>query len=108
MTFMKKDVNLGLLVLIIASVLLFSGFSVYYQTAFKDVSLEYQEKLGQLSDVTKQLSSKRQELNETYSQRLKKEQGPSALPVTPGFHSWRSVLTSSRAIDRVMCKGDLL
>ena len=79
MTFMKKDVNLGLLVLIIASVLLFSGFSVYYQTAFKDVSLEYQEKLGQLSEVTEQLSSKRQELNETYSMRVKAEQDKQTL-----------------------------
>ena len=81
MTFMKKDVNLGLLVLIIASILLFSGFSVYYQSAFKDVSLEYKEKLGQLSDVTKQLSSKRQELNETYSLRVKAEQDRQTLDV---------------------------
>ena len=73
MTFMKKDVNFGLLVLIIVSILLFSGFSVYYQTTFKDVSLEYGEKLEQLSDVTNQLSSKRQELNETYTLRIKAE-----------------------------------
>jgi septal ring factor EnvC (AmiA/AmiB activator) len=74
MAFMKKDVNLGLLVLIIASIILFSGFTVYYQTAFKDVSLEYQTKLEQLSQVTKELSTKRQELNETYSMRVKAEQ----------------------------------
>ena len=79
MSFMKKDVNFGLLVLIIASILLFSGFSVYYQTTFKDVSLEYREKLEQLSDVTNQLSSKRQELNETYNLRIKAETDRNAL-----------------------------
>ena len=74
MAFMKKDVNLGLLVLIVASIILFSGFSVYYQTTFKDVSIEYQTKLDQLSQVTNELSSKRQELNETYSLRIKAEE----------------------------------
>ncbi len=79
MAFMKRDVNLGLLVLIVASILLFSGFSVYYQTTFKDVSLEYQEKLEQLSQVTTELSDKRQELNETYSLRVKAEQDKQTL-----------------------------
>ena len=74
MAFMKKDVNFGLLILIVVSILLFSGFSVYYQTTFKDVSLEYQQKLEQLSQVTKELGTKRQELNETYSQKIKAEQ----------------------------------
>ena len=74
MTFMKRDVNIGLLVLIIASIILFSGFSVYYQTTFKDVSLDYQSKLEQLSKVTKELGAKRQELNETYSLRVKAEE----------------------------------
>jgi len=79
MAFMKKDVNLGLLVLIIVSIILFSGFTVYYQTAFRDISLEYETKLGQLNDVTKQLTEKRQELNETYSLRLKVEQDKKTL-----------------------------
>jgi chromosome segregation ATPase len=81
MAFMKKDVNLGLLILIVVSLLLFGGFSVYYQTTFKDVSLECKEQVEQLSDVTKQLSSKRQELNETYSLRVKAEQDKQTLDV---------------------------
>ncbi|MAH01760.1 hypothetical protein CMO87_00815 [Candidatus Woesearchaeota archaeon] len=76
---MKRDVNLGLLILIIVSIVLFSGFSVYYETSFKDVSLEYQEKLEQLSQVTKELVTKRQELNETYSLRVKAEQDKQTL-----------------------------
>ncbi|MFH0868065.1 MAG: hypothetical protein V1831_02025 [Candidatus Woesearchaeota archaeon] len=79
MTFMKKDVNIGLLVLIIASILLFSAFSAYYQTTFKGVSLEYQEKLGQLSKVTTELTVQKQALNETYSLRVKAEQDKNVL-----------------------------
>ena len=78
---MKRDVNLGLLILIIVSIVLFTGFSVYYQTTFQDVSLEYQEKLDQLGQVTQELSSKRIELNETYSLRVKAEQDRQALDV---------------------------
>jgi len=79
MAFMKRDVNLGLLILIVVSIVLFSGFSVYYQTTFKDVSLEYQNKLNQLGQVTKELSSKRLELNETYSLRVKAEEDKKVL-----------------------------
>ena len=76
---MKRDVNLGLLLLIIVSIVLFAGFSVYYHSSFKDVSLEYQTKLEELEKVTGELGVKRQELNETYSLRLKAEQDRSAL-----------------------------
>jgi len=79
MAFMKRDVNIVLLLLIIISIILFSGFSVYYQTTFRDVSLEYQNKLEQLSDVTSELSVRKQELNETYSQRIKAERDREAL-----------------------------
>ena len=74
MAFMKKDVNMGLLLLIIASIVLFSAFSVYYQTTFKDISLEYKTKLEQLSKVTQDLAVQRQALNETYSLKIKAEQ----------------------------------
>ena len=79
MAFMKKDVNLGLLVLIIASIILFSGFTVYYQTTFKDVSLEYQTKMKELEQVTLDLATQKQALNETYSLRIKAEQDKETL-----------------------------
>lgn len=81
MAFMKRDVNIGLLILIIASILVFSGFTVYYQTTFKDVSLEYQSKLEQLGKVTQELSSKRLELNETYSLKKRAEEDRKTLDV---------------------------
>ncbi len=79
MAFMKKDVNVVLLVLIVASILIFSGFTVYYQTTFKDVSLEYKNKLEQLQKVTSDLSTQKQQLNETYALRVKAEQDKKAL-----------------------------
>ena len=79
MAFMKKDVNLGLLVLIVAAVIVFSGFTVYYQTSFRDVSLDYKTKLGQLQQVTKELTTQKKELNETYSSKVKAEQDRKAL-----------------------------
>src|SRR3989338_3190756 len=74
MSFMKKDVNLGLLVLIVASIILFTGFSVYYQSTFRDISMDYKNKLNNLSKVTQELGIQKQKLNETYSMRVKAEQ----------------------------------
>lgn len=81
MAFMKRDVNIGLLVLIIAAVIIFSSFSVYYQYTFKNVSLDYQNKLEQLGQVTTELSKQKQELNQTYSLRVKAEQDKNTLDV---------------------------
>ena len=81
MAFMRRDVNIGLLILIIASILLFSGFSVYYQTTFKNVSLEYQNKLSQLGTVTQDLAVQKERLNETYSLRIKAEEDRKSLDV---------------------------
>jgi len=76
---MRRDVNILLLLLIVVSALAFTGFSVYYQTTFKNVSQEYQNKLEQLTSVTDELTTQRQKLNETYSLRVKAEQDRSAL-----------------------------
>ena len=79
MAFMKKDVNVVLLVLIVIAILVFSGFTVYYQTTFQDVSLEYKNKLEQLQKVTSDLSTQKQQLNETYTLRVKAEKDKKAL-----------------------------
>ena len=65
MAFMRRDVNLGLLLLIVAALLMFSGFTVYYQTTFKNVSKNYETKLNELDKITKELETKRTELNQT-------------------------------------------
>lgn len=79
MAFMKRDVNLGLLLLIIATLLLFSGFTVYYQTNFKNVVTEYHTKLEQLKSVTTELGAEKTRLNETYQLRVKAEKDIKAL-----------------------------
>src|SRR3989344_9653050 len=81
MAFMKRDVNIGLLILIIAAVIVFSSFSVYYQSTFKNVSLDYLNKLEQLNRVTSELSKQKQELNQTYSLRTKAEEDKKTLDV---------------------------
>ena len=74
MAIMKRDVNLGLLLLIAAALLMFSGFTVYYQTTFKNVSKSFEIKLNELEGVSKELEAKRGQLNETSVQlQLKKQ-----------------------------------
>ena len=74
MAVMKRDVNLGLLLLIVAAIIMFSGFTVYYQTTFKNLSKTYQNELSNLQMVSKDLEAKRGQLNETSVQlQLKKQ-----------------------------------
>lgn len=74
MAVMKRDVNIGLLLLIVAALLMFSGFTVYYQTTFKNVSRSYETKLKELESVSHELESKRGQLNDTSIQlQLKKQ-----------------------------------
>jgi len=79
MAFMKRNVNLGLLVLIVASLVLFTGFAVYYQTTFKEITLEYNTKLTELQKVTSELGLQKKALNETYELKVKAERDRSAL-----------------------------
>ena len=65
MAVMKRDVNLGLLLLIVAALIMFSGFTVYYQTNFKNVTKSYETKLKELDAIGKELDSKRGQLNQT-------------------------------------------
>src|SRR3989338_5470258 len=65
MAIMRRDVNLGLLLVIVAAILMFSGFTVYYQTTFKNVSKSYDIKLKELDVISKDLESKKGQLNQT-------------------------------------------
>lgn len=79
MAFMKRNVNLGLLFLIVASLVLFTGFAVYYQTTLKSITIEYNTKLNDLQKVTKELGLQKTALNETYELKIKAERDRSAL-----------------------------
>ncbi|MBI2656064.1 hypothetical protein HYX06_06600 [Candidatus Woesearchaeota archaeon] len=74
MAVMKKDVNLGLLLLIVAALVMFSGFTVYYQTTFKNVSESFEIKLKELETVERDLQAKKGLLNETSVQLQLKSQ----------------------------------
>ena len=74
MAFMRRDVNIGLLLLIVAALVMFSGFTVYYQTTFKNLSKTYDTQLKELESISNELESKRTALNETSIQlQLKKQ-----------------------------------
>lgn len=79
MAFMKRDVNLGLVLLIIATLLLFTGFTVFYQNNFKQVISDYNDKYSQLKKVTQELENEKGRLNKTYELRVKAESDIQAL-----------------------------
>jgi len=65
MAIMKKDVNFVFFILIIATVVSFAGFTAYYQVSFRNINEEYNEKLGELNKVTKDLLEKKSTLLQT-------------------------------------------
>lgn len=79
MAVMRRDINIGLLFLIVATLIVFAGFTVYYQTTFKNVSNEYKTKLTELEKVSSDLESKKKELTETSQTLQLKESNEQAL-----------------------------
>ena len=65
MAILKRDVNFGLLLIIIATLVAFSGFSTYYQKSFRNLSERYDTKINELDNVMSNLQSHRKELNQT-------------------------------------------
>ena len=62
---MKHDVNFVFFILIIATVVSFAGFTAYYQISFRNINEEYNTKLGELNEVTKDLLGKKAALLQT-------------------------------------------
>ncbi len=74
MSFMKKNVNFGLMILIVATVLLFIGFTIYYQNTYSGLSGEYQQKIDELDKLTSSLQAEKTKLSETsYELKIKEE-----------------------------------
>lgn len=65
MSVMKHDVNFVFFILIIATVVSFAGFTAYYQISFRNINAEYNGKLAELNQVTKDLLGKKAALLET-------------------------------------------
>ena len=64
MKFLKADINLGLLALILAILIVFVSFNVYYQNKIKDMQKDYDKKIGNLNAIEEKLLSKEKKLNE--------------------------------------------
>jgi chromosome segregation ATPase len=64
-SFMKNNLNFGLLILILAIVLSFVAATVYYQTTFRTLNIDSKTKLSELQKVTSTLLEKKAELAET-------------------------------------------
>ncbi len=74
MAFMKKNVNFGLMLIIIAILVGFTGFSIYYQNNYLKLSKDYKGKVGELNQISNTLQTERTKLNQTSLQLEIKEE----------------------------------
>jgi len=65
MSVMKRDLNFMFLILIIVTLMMFVGFSTFYQMKFYNLTEDYRTKLAQLEKVSTELQLSRSILNET-------------------------------------------
>ena len=65
MAYMKKNVNFGFFLLLVACLICFAGLSVYYQTTFKDLYMDYKLKLDDLKNISSTLSTEKAKLEQT-------------------------------------------
>ena len=74
MAYMKKNVNFGFFLLLVASLICLAGVSIYYQTTFKNLYLDYKDKIDELSNLSSTLISERNRLNQTSYQLMVKQE----------------------------------
>jgi len=65
MAYMKRNVNFGFFFLLIATLISLAGLSIYYQTTFKDLYMDYKLKLNDLSNISSTLSTEKAKLEQT-------------------------------------------
>lgn len=64
-TFMKKNVNMGLLFLLIATLVCFAAFAIYYQQTYLGLINEYENKTGEAKSLLDTLQYEKLRLNQT-------------------------------------------
>ncbi len=74
MTYMKKNVNFGFFFLLIATLISLASLSMYYQTTFKDLYLDYKIKLDDLKNISTTLSTEKAKLEQTSQELTIKEE----------------------------------
>jgi len=65
MAYMKRNVNFGFFFLLIATLISLAGLSIYYQTRFKDLYMDYKLKLDDLRNISSTLSTEKAKLEQT-------------------------------------------
>ena len=81
MGYMKKNINFGLLALLLGMIMVFIGFTLYYQQTFNTLASNYTTKLSQLEKVTQELSKHKSILTVTKTELNQTEIDVAALSV---------------------------
>lgn len=79
LAFLKKDMNLKLIFLILALIIAIAGFSIFYQNKFKGISTDYENKTQQLEKITAKAVSEEAKVQEISQQQENIKQDKEAL-----------------------------
>ncbi len=74
MAYIKKNVNTFLLLLVVVIVGAIAGLSTYYQTTYKSLSGDYEDKLNEISGLVVDLNTKNEKLEKTEGELQVKKQ----------------------------------
>jgi len=74
MAYMKRNVNFGFFLLLIATLISLAGLSLYYQATFKDLYMDYKMKIDDLQNISSTLSTEKTKLEQTSQQLTIKEE----------------------------------
>jgi len=111
MKVMRRDVNFGLLLIIIATLICFSIFTVHYQNTFQNLSSNYYGKLNELNSVAQQLTSEKTKLNQTsYQLQVKAERESELSNIYTDLRSEKEKLQAdlNQTQDALMAEKDKL
>ncbi len=65
MSYIQKDTNTSLLILLVSILLVIGGLTVFYQVSFKEVNSKYTTKVNELNQTYQQLTQNLDVLNKT-------------------------------------------
>jgi len=73
MAYMKRNINFGFFLLLVAVLISLAGLSLYYQATFKDLYMDYQMRIEDLKTVSSTLGTEKAKLEQTSQQLTIKE-----------------------------------
>ncbi|MBU3941437.1 MAG: hypothetical protein KKF74_00830 [Nanoarchaeota archaeon] len=71
---MKRNVNFGFFLLLVATLISLAGLSLYYQTTFKDLYVDYKGRIDDLKNISSTLGTERTKLEQTSQQLIIREE----------------------------------